>query len=69
VKQHFSCLKKTFQGLQKKAADEGIPAMEEVVDILELTYQKDCNKSTSKMVDWMLQQGLIPQGKKRTTSQ
>jgi hypothetical protein len=57
-----------IQGLLKKAADEGSP-MEEMVDILELTHQKDCDKSTSKMVDWMLQQGLIPQGKKRATSE
>jgi hypothetical protein len=63
VKKHFSRLEKAIQGLQKKAADEGIP-MEEVVDVLELTWQKDWNESMSKMVDWMLHQGLIPQGKK-----
>jgi hypothetical protein len=66
-KKHFSRLKMIIQGLQKKAVDEGSP-MEEVVDILEETYQKSCNKTISKMADWMMQQGLIPQGKKRATS-
>jgi hypothetical protein len=66
-KKHFSRLKKIIQGLQKKAVHEGSP-MEEVVDVPELTCQKDCDKSTSKMVDWMLQQGIIPQGKKQATS-
>jgi hypothetical protein len=60
---HLFCLKKTIQGLQKKAADEGSPIMQEVVDVLELTHQQDCDKATFKMVDWMMQQGLIPQEK------
>jgi hypothetical protein len=37
--------------------------MQEVVDVPWLTHQQDCDKSTSKMVDWMMQQGLIPQEK------
>jgi hypothetical protein len=59
----MSRIANTSSQVQKKAADEGSP-MEEVADVLQLTCQKDFNKSTSKMVDWMLQQqGLIPQGK------
>jgi hypothetical protein len=41
--------------------------MQEVVDVLELTCQQDCDKSTSKMVDWMMQQGLIPKEKRATS--
>jgi hypothetical protein len=43
--------------------------MEEVVDIAEETHPKRCDKSMSKMADWMMQQGHIPQGGKRATSQ
>jgi hypothetical protein len=53
---------------QSAPADEGIP-MEEVVDILEETHPKCFDKSTSKMADWMMQQGHVPQGGKRATSQ
>jgi hypothetical protein len=59
---HFSPLEKMIQGLQKRAEDEGIPT-QEAVDVPELTCQQDCNKSMSKTVDWMMQQGLIPQEK------
>ncbi len=64
----MSRIANTLSQVQKKAADEGSP-MEEVVDILEETYQKSCNKTISKMADWMMQLGLIPQGKKRATSE
>jgi hypothetical protein len=66
-KKHFSRLKKIIQGLKEKAAREELD-MEEVVEILESTFAKDCKKALSKMVDWMMTQGLIPEGKKRATS-
>jgi hypothetical protein len=66
-KKHFSRLRKIIQGLQKKAVTEGSD-MAEVVDILDPIFQKDCKKAMSKMVDWMLQQALIPQGKRRATA-
>jgi hypothetical protein len=64
-KKHFSRLRKNIQGLQKKAVTEGSD-MAEVVDILDPIFQKDCKKAMSKMVDWMMQQALIP-GKRRQT--
>jgi hypothetical protein len=61
-KKNFTHLKRTIPGLQKKPVDERSP-MEELLDVQELTHQKDCDKLTCKMVDRMLQQALIPQGK------
>ena len=66
-KKHFSRLKSIIKGLKKKAVTEGSD-MEEVVGILESSFTQDCKKSLSVMVDWMMTQKLIPEGKKRATS-
>jgi hypothetical protein len=66
-KKHFSRLKKIIEGLQRKAANDGL-AMEEVVEVLAATFSKYCKNSLSKMVDWMMTQRLIPPAKTRATS-
>jgi hypothetical protein len=65
-KKHFSRLKRIIEGIQKKAAMEGIDIMAAVTTLAPI-YQGDCKKSISKMEDWMSERGFIQKGKSRAT--
>jgi hypothetical protein len=56
-----------IEGLQKEGSDGG-QRHGGSLDILDPIFQKDCKKIDVQMVDWMMQQALIPQGKDGQTA-